>query len=83
MRRGRPIITITMTEFGRLIREYRGERTLREAALACGIDFGLLGQIESGRIKMPRRETRDKIIAGLNIPRTKVAMAIAGDMVPA
>jgi hypothetical protein len=70
-----------MTRFGQLVRKYRGRRTLREAGLVCGVDFGLFGQIESGRVRMPRRETREKIITGLDIPRDQVAEAIAADMV--
>ena len=52
---------------GQELKRRRGERSLREMAERCGVDFSTLARIENGKIATPSRETLAAVSNGYGI----------------
>lgn len=64
------------TTLGTELKRLRGDRTLRDMAALCGVDFSTLGRIESGKIATPARDTLAAVCRGYNMPLEYAAQLV-------
>lgn len=58
---------------GKMLRAFRGERSLRTVAAECSISHSLLAQIENEEIALPRRETLAALARYYDVPLETLA----------
>ena len=64
------------TELGRMLREARGDTSLRAMAARCGVHFASLARYESGR-RIPRGDAISPLAEGYGIPLDELCNAIS------
>lgn len=68
--------SMSETTLGQELKRLRDDRSLREMADLCGVDFSTLGRIESGKIATPSRDTLAAVCRGYGMPLEYAAQLV-------